>query len=146
MKYSSKKGNFLDDNVTENSKSKVVTSLYTKPTDTYTLSILLHVTAHLVKTHYHTAKLSESNEHVLVKVNVKVNFKILNNVFLTEGNREKARKEICQVSDIEKKGLLKKKEKGNDDNVTITLTFNPALYRVVNILRKPSCHIENHHS
>ena len=31
MKYSSKKGDFLDDNVTENSKSKVVTSLYTKP-------------------------------------------------------------------------------------------------------------------
>ena len=45
-----KKLSFVDVDVTKNGESKVETYLYTKPTDTQSLFIPLHVIAHLVKT------------------------------------------------------------------------------------------------
>ena len=143
MDYSFEKINFLDVSVRKSHNGKLETNLYTKPTDT-------HQFLHATSCHRSSCKNSiPYSQAIRIKricsVENELNQQLLNlEQWLVERgyHRDKIKREISRVNSIERSHLLTKKVKGNDDTVTLTLTFHPALYSVVNILKKAHRHIE----
>ena len=133
--------NFLDVTVT-NDNGKLTTDLYTKPTDT-------HQYLHAKSCHRSSTKRAIpygqavrikricSNENTL-----KERLNELEHWLLKRGyESENVRPEIERVYDRSREDLLRKREKVQDDLVTLVLTYHPALKVVRDILRKAHRHV-----
>ena len=142
MDYSSKKVDFLDVTITKSENGKLETNLYSKPTDT-------HQFLHATSCHRASCKNGIPYSQAIrlkricsLETELQENLQNLEHWLVYRGyQRDRVKREISRVNDIDRFSLLLKKEKGKDDTVTLTLTFHPALHPVVKILKKAHRHI-----
>ena len=141
MDHSSNKINFLDVLITKTG-TKLSTSVYVKPTDThqYLHATSCHRSIYKTSIPYGQAvrlKLICSNE-----TDLQEKLKGLETWLLERGYRsERVRPEIQRVNNVERNSLLIKKPKRIDDNLTLVLTFHPALCKVFEIIKTAHRHV-----
>ena len=119
------------------SESSLVTSLFTKSTDS-------HQYLHVTSCHRSIYKNSLPHGQAIRMKRICSNEVDLQRKLLDLESRltETIRSEIQKVNLIERKSLLKKRPKHQKDNITLVLTFHPALNIVFDVLKKTHRHVQ----
>ena len=142
MEYSQKQINFLDVLISKNdNESSLVTSLFTKSTDSHQY---LHATSchrSIYKKLIPYGQVIRMKRICSNEVDLQRKLLDLESWLTDRGYKsEIIRPELQKVNSIDRKNLLKKRPKHQEDSTTLVLTFHPALNIVFNVLKRAYRH------
>ena len=139
MEYSQKQINFLDVLISKNdNESSLVTSLFTKSIDSHQY---LHATSCHRSIYKKSITYGQAIRICSNKVDLQRKLLDLESWLTDRGYKsEIIQPELQKVNSIDRKNLLKKRPKHQEDSTTLVLTFHPALNIVFDVLKRAYRH------